>query len=100
MSSEDFDFIAFYEGYKISLKPGKKKPTNTEQYDLLGILWTLTSVAEEGQSIDFQCDIVRIPPPASRKLSALIKKSPKGRIAFTEMKMAVQPYIFGEKALE
>jgi hypothetical protein len=100
MSSEGFDFIAFYEGHEISLKPGKKKPTEADQYDLLGILWTLTSMAEESQSIDSQCDIIRILAPAAPGLAVLVEKNPQGRIAFTEIKTAVQPYIYGERVLK
>lgn len=97
MSSEDFDLIAFYEAHEISLKPGKKKPTIADHYDLIGILWALCTMAEDGQSIDSQCDIMGILATAVPEMAALVKKSPQGRIAFTEITTTVQPYITGEK---
>jgi hypothetical protein len=57
-------------------------------------------MAEESQSIDSQCDIIRILAPAAPGLAVLVEKNPQGRIAFTEIKTAVQPYIYGERVLK
>lgn len=99
MSSEDFDIISFYEGHEISLKPGKAKPEIPDYQDLLGILWALTLLIEESQSIDSQCDLVGILAPAVPELSALVGKKKQGRIALAEIKSALQPYVYGEKEL-
>lgn len=100
MSSEDFDFISFYEKHEISLRPGKKEPTKGDLYDLIGILWMITQMSKETQSIDSQCDIMKILIPEIPELAEVSKESPERRIAFTAIKDAVEPYVFGEKELK
>lgn len=100
MSSEDFDYMAFYEAHEISLKPGKNKPTVADYYDLIGVLWGLSGIVDEGQTIDSQCDIIQFLVPAVPDLGALVKKSAQGRIAINEINEILKAFVLGEKELE
>lgn len=97
MSSEDFDFISFYEKHEISVKPGEKKPTQADYLYLLGILYTLSSYPEEGVSVDSQCDLITTLKTVIPELAKMTAAADGGKIPLAGLKNVLQPYLFGEK---
>lgn len=99
MSSEDFDFITFVEGQKITLKPGEITPTENDYFSLLSTLWSISSNSAEDKSIDPKCDMVTIVAAKLPAVELLAKKSPEDGIPLPALEAVIKPYIFGEKPL-
>ncbi len=100
MSADNFDLIAFCEKIEISLKPGEKTPTTGDVSELLGILWSSAGSLEEEKSIDSQCDLITLLTPKVPELAALADSSKDDRIPLSSIKVAIRPYIYGEKDLK
>ncbi|MDP4625817.1 MAG: hypothetical protein NWT08_11845 [Akkermansiaceae bacterium] len=98
MSSPDFDFISFFENHEISLKPGETEPTKGEILSLVGWIWSI-SQGENPQSIDNQCDAMKILMQHIPELQVLSEESKDGRIPLTEVEEALKPYVLGDKTL-
>jgi len=99
MSSEDFDFVTFYEGHKISLKLGKQEPTDADVYSILNILWSLGANSDDARTIDSHCDVVSIVAPKIPEIEAMRKESARGEISLSTLRKAIEPYVFGERPL-
>jgi hypothetical protein len=100
MSSEDFDFIAFYEKHEISLKPGEKQPTKADYYHLLGILHALSSYPADVATIDSKSDLVSILVVVIPELAKVSKTAEGGEIPLAGLKNVIEPYLYGEKTFE
>lgn len=95
MSDENFDFVAFVEGIKISLKPGKTVPTEADYHSLISVLWSLSNQLEG--TLNTRCDSFAMLAEKLPELKELGEKAKAGRIPVSSLKVVLSPYVFGSK---
>ena len=96
-SQKNFDFVQWAEEIQLFPNEGGEAPTPQDYVDLLSIIHSCATAAEETALIEANCSVVKTLAEGFPEVEELRKTSKEGRISLVKLRDLLQPYLFGQK---